>query len=173
MPNDWFDIVEGSELQQGDLIRDCPIYTPIIPAEADGNVQVDEGQYDVIILSQTCDLVIGRENVQQVVVCPAALRAEIAASNDHPLRTKGALQNACKNKEPAFFVLAAFEHADVSRDVSVVHFRMVYTLPIGYLRTIAERAGKRPRLRSPYKEALSNRFAAFFGRVALPEDVRI
>jgi hypothetical protein len=172
MPTAWFEVVTGRTLEQGDIISDCPIYSPIFPSSPDQPVtEVDEFSYDTIVMSQSCDLVIDREKLSHVVLCPLRNQSEIANDSSHPLANKGALKNAAKHKEPAFFVLAGFDHERLRREIAVVHFRQVFTLPVGFLRTIAEKRGERLRLCSPYKEALASRFAAFFGRVALPIDV--
>jgi hypothetical protein len=172
MPSEWFEVVSGRTLEQGDIICDCPIYSPVYPSSVGLPVtEVEEFLYDTIVLSQSCDLVIDREKLSHVVLCPLQNRSEIANTPTHPLANKGALRNAAKHKEPAFFVLPGYDHERLRREISVVQFRQVYTLPVGFLRTIAEQRGERLRLSSPYKEALANRFAAFFGRVALPIDV--
>jgi hypothetical protein len=172
MPTTWFEVVTGRTLEQGDIISHCPIYSPAFPSSPDQPVtEIEEFSYDVIVMSQTCDLVMDREKLSHVVLCPLQSQSEIANSLGHPLANKGALKNAVKHKEPAFFVLAESNHERLLREISVVHFRQVYTLPVGFLRAIAEQRGERLRLCSPYKEALANRFAAFFGRVALPIDV--
>jgi hypothetical protein len=75
-------------------------------------------------MSQTCDLVIGREKLTHVVL---SRQSDIANDANHPLSKKGALANAAKNKEPAFFVLAECDHERLRREISVVHFRQVYT----------------------------------------------
>ena len=51
----------------------------------------------------------------------------------------------------------------------VVDFHNVYGVPLGILRSTAEEAKNgRLRLRSPYREHLSQAFAQFFMKVALP-----
>jgi hypothetical protein len=171
MPTAWFEVVTGRTLEQGDIISHCPIYSPVFPSPNQPVTDVEEFSYDVVVMSQSCDLMIDREKLSHVVLCPLENQSDIANSPGHALANKGALRNAAKHKEPAFFVLAECNHDRLRREISVVHFRQVYTLPVGFLRTIAEQRGERLRLCSPYKEALSNRFAAFFGRVALPIDV--
>jgi hypothetical protein len=171
MPTDWYEIVEGQDLETGDVISECPIYSVIFPDDPAAPVtQVDYASYDVVVLSQSCDLVAGREKLSHVVLCPIVGRSQLDAS--HPLSSKGALLKAVQNKEPAFFILETSDHI-VRRELSIVHFRQVFTLPVVFLRRIAEQRGRRLRLRSPYKEALATRFAAFFARVGLPQDIRL
>jgi hypothetical protein len=58
-----------------------------------------------------------------------------------------------------------------NRDAYVVDFRMIVSLPIGYLARHAESLGDRPRLCSPYVEHFSQAFARFFMRVGLPSQI--
>ncbi|WFU37742.1 hypothetical protein QA640_25105 [Bradyrhizobium sp. CB82] len=161
-------------METGDIILGCTVYSPIFPAEPDEPVsEVESFTFDLIVMSQTCDLVIGREKLENVVLCPIAQKSEIERDASHALRQRGALVQAAKNKEPAFFILQASDHPECLREVSAVHFREVHTLPVSFLRRVAAMKGPRLRLCSPYKEALATRFAAFFGRVGLPEDIQI
>jgi hypothetical protein len=150
------------------------VYSPIFPDVPGEPVsENDSAIYDLIVLSQSCDLVPGREKLNNVVLCPVLQRSEMERDTQHALRTRGALTQAAKNKEPAFFILQASDHPDCLREISAVHFREVFTLPVSFLRRVADQKGRRLRLCSPYREALATRFAAFFGRVGLPEDIEI
>jgi hypothetical protein len=170
MPTSWYEIVNGQSLETGDVLPDCPIYSVVFPDNPAQEVsEVDYQQYDVVVLSR--DLVEGREKLSHVVLCSIVARSQLDIA--HPLSNKGALNNAVKNKEPAFFVLNESDHPEARRELSIVHFRQVFTLPVPFLRRIAEQRGKRLRLRSPYREALATRFAAFFARVALPLDIKL
>lgn len=50
----------------------------------------------------------------------------------------------------------------------LVDFRMIFSLPLGYVARFAVDAGDRWRLQSPFVECLSQAFGRFFMRVALP-----
>jgi hypothetical protein len=174
MASNWFEVVSGTSLEQGDIVSNCPVYSVIYPSDPEKEVSdIDKTTYELIILSQSCDLVEGRENVSSVVLCSIASMEQINRMEKHALKRKGRLEQAAKNKEPAFFVLDRFEHPTLGRDISVVHFRNVYTLPIPFLRQLASNGSERLRLRTPYREALAHQFAAFFGRIALPQAVTI
>src|SRR5882672_29185 len=171
MPTEWYEVVQGETLETGDIFFNCPIFSPRFPEDPlDVVSEVDQQDYDVVVLSQSCDLVVGREKLTHVVLCPIITRSEIDQNQSHPLSNPGALKKAVQNKEPAFFVLEVSDHPQVRRELSVVHFRQVFTLPVTFLRRVATEQGNRLRLRPPYKEALASRFAAFFARVALPQD---
>ncbi|MEA2822757.1 MAG: hypothetical protein QOJ86_4761 [Bradyrhizobium sp.] len=172
--NVWYEEVMGSDLEQGDILTDCPTYHPIYPgSSATNTVSVLRNDFDLVVLSQSCDLVTGREKLANVVLCPFFSKQAIEADSVHPLSRKGAIANAAKNKEPAFFVLDAYQGDGVALQLCVVHFRQVLTIPLPFLRSLVSERGTRLRLRSPYREALATRFANFFSRVALPREAQV
>ncbi|GAB6161738.1 hypothetical protein JCM12298_08970 [Desulfothermus naphthae] len=64
----WYEIVRFDEpLLQGDFIGSCPVIIPL-SLIAIGEVKVDVIEYDVIIMSQSCDLAHGKLDL--VLVCP-------------------------------------------------------------------------------------------------------
>jgi hypothetical protein len=175
--NDWYEITDGSDLQQGDIITACPIYSAVTNGkntvcEAQ-NVEFEINTFDVIVLSQTCDLVAGQEKIDHVILCALATIAVIKEDEDHDLHNKGMRKKASKNELPAFHVIEKYDGDECNREASVVHFRQIYTLPLEFLRNIAKQRGKRLRLKSPYREQLGQRFGNFFQRVAIPKAVQV
>src|ERR671924_2419855 len=67
---DWYEVTQGSELLQGDLLRQCPI--PRVrglehwPLRAGQPLEVDIDQEDVVVMSQSCDL--ANDKIQDVVL---------------------------------------------------------------------------------------------------------
>ena len=70
-----------------------------------------------------------------------------------------------------YHMVAGSEHGDWSREVSIVSFREVWSLPLAFLKKMASDCGLRPRIRSPYREHLAQAFARYFMRVGLPVDI--
>ena len=70
MSDGWYDVISDSVLMQGDLINKFPYAVNYrdIP-EGATSVTVDVEIYNIIILSQSCDL-DGNENRKFVMVCP-------------------------------------------------------------------------------------------------------
>ncbi|MFZ8805662.1 MAG: hypothetical protein ACO2PO_22145 [Candidatus Calescibacterium sp.] len=63
----WYEVVsEEDELMQGDFIIDCPVV--ISPSEISDDIKVRIINYDVVIMSQSCDLV--QRKLDSVLVCP-------------------------------------------------------------------------------------------------------
>jgi hypothetical protein len=80
------------------------------------------------------------------------------------------MEDARKGRLPAYHLLAESNIGTFKRDVCVVDFRRVYSLPVAFVRRRAS-LGNRLRLMPPYREHLSQSFARFFMRVGLPIDI--
>lgn len=64
----WYCVVGGNEdLNQGDFVSDCPIYT-LLGTDAEGKPEFEVDEYNVVILSQSCDL--EHQKIELVQVCP-------------------------------------------------------------------------------------------------------
>jgi hypothetical protein len=166
----WYQAVRGRSLEQGDLFEKCPVFLPPdnlaegTPATADFRWE----ERDLIVLSQSCDLVEGREKVTDVLLCAVWQRTEITTGH---LATPKGMEEARRGNLPGFHVLAACILPNLEREVRLVDFRRVYSLPINFLRRRAELVGERIRLLPPYREHLAQAFARFFMRVGLPVDI--
>jgi hypothetical protein len=162
-------VVSGEEIEQGDLLEACPVFLP--PEDlAGGTLEAATFLWedrDVVIMSQTCDLAVGREKVTEVLLCPIWLRSELTEGF---LATSKGMEEARRGNLPGFQVLAACSLSGFERDVRVVDFRRVYSLPVKFVRRQASTT-ERIRLLPPYREHLAQAFARFFMRVGLPVDV--
>ena len=68
----WFRVVQGDDIVQGDLLEGCPIFFPPddLADAAPDEVVFRWEELDVVVMTQTCDLAKGRENVSDVLLCP-------------------------------------------------------------------------------------------------------
>ena len=57
------------------------------------------------------------------------------------------------------------------REIAIVDFWAVYTVPFGFVEMFADYCGPRLRLQSPYTEHLSQAYARFVMRVGLPSPI--
>lgn len=172
MVEQWFEIIEGDELRQGDVICGCPVYrADTLPSGGEMDVTIE--LRDLIVMTQSCDLQKGREKVRQVVFCNAPLLSSVKAQAGHVLANKNNREHLAKFALHGFHPLKAFQSKDVSRDWAVVEFSEVVTLPLPYVRQIAGGAGKRLRLVSPYRELLAQRFAHSFARIGIPDRLEL
>jgi hypothetical protein len=169
----WYGVIEGDHIEQGDIVESCPIFLP------PDNLVIDAGgkpssatfkwkEQDLIVMSQSCDLVKGREKVDDILLCAIWRRSELAI--DPHLGKDSGMEDARKGRMPAFHVLASCVIPGFEREVRVVDFRRVYSLPVAFVRS-RTRLSERLRLLPPYREHLSQSFARFFMRVGLPIDI--
>jgi hypothetical protein len=168
----WYEYINDDGIEQGDIFESCPVFIP----PDDINLTTDSSivtnfrweERDVIVMSQTCDLVKNREKLTEVLLCAVWKRSELKEGH---LATSKGMEDARKGSLPAFHVLAECCLPDSLCEVRVVDFRRVYSLPVTFLRRRATQCGNRIRLLPPYREHLSQAFARFFMRVGLPVDI--
>ena len=174
----WYEIVDGQNLEQGDLIGQCPVYIPeystsiVEEPEAEKNltyaITAKEYTYDVVIMTQSCDL--GNGKVQSVVLCAYWSLDEMISQNEK-LRPKKMQEKIRQGYLPNLYMLNKCTLKERAQGIQIIDFRMVFTVPHDFLRQFAGFQGKRLRLRSPYKEKMSQAFGSFFARVGLPKDI--
>ncbi|MBI3950042.1 MAG: hypothetical protein HY314_06270 [Acidobacteria bacterium] len=166
----WYQAVSGDDIEQGDILDACPVFLP--PEDLAGSSLTTATfrweERDVIVLSQSCDMVKGREKISEVLLCAIWKRSELTEGH---LATNKGMEDARRGNLPGFHVLAECTVPGFPQEVRVVDFRRVYSLPLAFARKQAVVAGSRIRLLPPYREHLSQAFARFFMRVGLPVDI--
>lgn len=167
----WYEqILKGeTDLQQGDLIKDCPIIIPISTIDT-GNIPAKVKIYDVVILSQSCDL--EQQNVKFVLVSPVFELSEVRNSFDSKGKFDGFVKKTLRGEQPNYHLLSKSSLLPFHDEALVVDFRNVYAVHIKTLESLAS-ANSRIRLLPPYREHLSQSFARFFMRVGLPTRVEL
>lgn len=165
----WYEIVDGDEdLLQGDFIRDCPVVIPPSETSAGQEVELAVNNYDVIVMSQSCDLV--QRNVDLVLVSPFWSLTEFGKKNPHYGTPKGK-EALRRGYLPGYHLLDRCQIDGFETDYLVVDFRAVYGVPFDFILEEARKSGRRLRLLPPYREHLSQAFARFFMRVGLPVNI--
>ena len=171
----WYCLVNDDELEQGDILEHCPVFAPppdlTLTALEDGETDFTWEERDIIIMSQSCDLVKGREKVEEVLFCTIWNRSELAELPGGDLSAIAGMEQVRKGRLTGLQMLNKCELPNVERDFRVVDFRRTYTLPLDFCREFSEKSQDRIRLLSPYREHLSQGFARFFMRVGLPTDI--
>jgi hypothetical protein len=174
--SDWYELVLGDQLMQGDIIENCPVFRPPanlpwpLPAESD-EFGFDVGVLDVIIMTQSCDLAPSQKSdMMLVILCPIWRLSEASRVNQFLASSYG--KEECRRGHMSgYHMVAGCEHGDWSREVSIVSFREILSLPLAFIKKMASNLGLRPRMRSPYREHLAQAFARYFMRVGLPVDI--
>ena len=161
--------VTGEAIFQGDWLLDCRI--PIFQLKSgttdlDDKVRLDES--DLIVVTQSCDLEQGK--VHLVAFCPIYSLPEFEAINQN-FKKAGRWEEVRKGRFENLHMLASPTNPSNNREALVVDFRMIFSLPLDYVRGHAASLGPRWRLDSPFLEHFSQAFARFFMRVGLPSAI--
>lgn len=178
MSEGWYtEVAAGAGLTQGDIVIRCPV-TIWRATENAASPQRDTFEIDTIIMSQACDL--EQNKVENVILCPCELLSVFRRDWEESERmreqnpTDKAFKRLCKNISDGFcWNYTLLNHSGCAEspndDHRIVDFHEVYTIPKSFLeQLLTQRGGNRLRLRSPYREYLSQSFARFFMRVGLP-----
>lgn len=166
----WYEVVEGSEISQGDIILDCPVViVPPIGRITEGiELEAEVKTIDIIIMTQACDLEQGKVN--DVILCGLTEIKNFDIKEGQKTKHSD-VKNISNGRIVNLHLLNSFESDDFSCAHRIVDLRQLYSLPIETLKVIAEANGKRLRLLPPYREHLSQAFARLFMRVGLPSDI--
>lgn len=167
----WYEVVDNNEpVLQGDFLISCPVVIPLQGSSLnEGEMPSFEiVQYDVIVMSQSCDLVA--KKIDLVLVCPIWPLSEMEKKNDF-LKKGAGKETLRQGNMPGYHLLNKCEIMEISREYMVVDFRNTYSLPFSLINDISKKQGKRLRLLPPYREHLSQAYARFFMRVGLPIDI--
>ena len=158
----WYGLVQGEQLEQGDVLFECPIIRPTATDEFQRHLA------DVVILSQSCDL--SHDKLEIVQVCPVWSLERLATEVDY-FRGKRGREELRRGNLPGYHLLNRCELPDHESDYWVCDFRSLFGVHVAVAKILA--AGQSPRLRilPPYREHLAQAFARFFMRVGLPVDV--
>jgi hypothetical protein len=175
----WFiEATDPDQIEQGDLLFDFPVVSyelgPDQIQSITNGVHVDIGgtvrPANVAVLSQSCDLLHGK--IQTVITCPFWSVEEFSAgvlNDESPKMRKRRLEDIRQSKEPPDHML--FECVPLKLPRLVVDFRKVIPTSKQTILAFLKTRPNRPRLVSPYREALSYAFGRHFQRVAYPIDI--
>lgn len=167
----WKQIADQA-LAQGDLLPKClvPLFEPDYGTGGGEAVQeVPTGNVDLIIVTQSCDLV--NEKVALVALCPIHTLDDFEVTNPQFKQRNSRWEEVRKGRVAGLHLLGSPEEPENNRKALVVDFGQIFSLPPKYLRRRAEQLGSRWRLASPYLEHFSQAFARYFMRVGLPSAI--
>jgi len=107
----WYDKVGGNDIQQGDILENCPGF--ILPSE----IQISPSSItsepwevrfefrDVIVMSQACDMIKGQEKISEVLLCGIWMKSDFTEGF---MSKKEHWNMARKGQVPGFHVLRAY-----------------------------------------------------------------
>lgn len=170
----WYEVVGStnkSKLEQGDFFDDFPVITPPLSSYINKQtpVELEAQYYDLIVISQSCDLVDLKDEAPIIFCCRYSysqlteLEPNKYGKNQWGNYKAGRvanrhLLNRCEIKNHEF-------------DYQIVDLRQVFNIPYLVVKDVIKQQKSRIRLLPPYREQLSQAFARQFMRVALPIDL--
>lgn len=167
----WYEIVDGEVIEQGDFLFNFDIFVPRPTAAVSGQIEGELRTFDLVVMTQTCDIVQGK--VDSLLLCPwwelwhfadaAKAKGENFGADVRESLRRGYL--------PGYHLLNEASQNGINIGVGLVDFHEVHTAPTDRVRAFVKSAGRRLRLRPPYREHLAQAFARFFMRVGLPVDI--
>jgi hypothetical protein len=161
----WTLVPDGDgSICQGDLFYSCSV--PILKPDFETTEVIEFGTLDLLVMSHTCDLV--NEKLQFVTLAPICSVPEFEQLNpDFGSKWKAVVQG---RHEGVAVVGPCKDGLEDFRDCNVVDFHQIYSLPLEYLKhVVKQHPTPRYRLVSPYLEHVSQTFARFYMRVAIPD----
>jgi hypothetical protein len=171
----WYIKLEKStDLQQGDLIENCPVIIPPAVLNQEEDVEFEVQLLNAVIMTQSCDL--ASKHTELVLVCPYYTLGSFLnnlppdQTSTPKARTK-IMDNLRKGHFAAYHLLN--KQDDIVPELMVVDFKNVYGVHLKTLTDITTQTDTRIRLLPPYREHLSQAFARYFMRVGLPMDIDV
>lgn len=171
----WYQIAGVGTLEQGDFFNGCQILVPRMETLSEEETPVLKAErqlLDVVVLSQSCDLVQNKlshvlmSRVHPLSALPALAKQELSGKGLAKLQ-----EQVRRGHQPPLHMLAASTLPGFQREITLVDFREVFSIPIDYAQHLAQTQNPRLRLLPPYREHLSQAFARYFMRVGLPSDI--
>ncbi|MBI5195244.1 MAG: hypothetical protein HZA10_02860 [Nitrospirae bacterium] len=167
----WYEIIDNDEpVLQGDFLLSCPVFAPVYDAvlKEGATPSFEIVEYDVIIMSQSCDL--ASKKLDLVLVCPLWKLSDLEVREAFIKSSKGK-ETLRQGNMPGYHLLNKCVINGFQREYMVADFRNTYSVHFDLINDISKKQAKRLRLLPPYREHLSQAYARFFMRVGLPIDI--
>ena len=156
----WYEIVDGEEpLLQGDFIDSCPIIIPPLSMEPEKEVAAEVKTYEVVVMSQSCDLF--QRKINLILVCPIWPFSDLSGRDPFLSSSKGK-EALRQGNLPGYHLLNLCEIEGFKKDYLVADFRTVYSVSFVFLEEYVKKMGKRVRLVTTLQGASFAIFCSIF-----------
>lgn len=176
----WFGTYHSSDsLDQGVILSNFPLpdlETIKYPIEGE-QVEQEFTPYDVIVLTQTCDL--AQNKVDRIYLCPVyTLEEYFIANSEHaasPRAVKSEYERLKQGQYVNRFLLNKCSSNSAGRfsgKFLVVFFDKTVVVSRDYVETFLAKSRRKrfPSLKAPYRESLAQHYGRYFMRVGNPVD---
>lgn len=168
----WYRSVADGSIEQGDLLLNFPSVT-VDSSYGDllqQSVEADIVWNDVIVLTQSCDLLAGK--VARAVLCPFFAKEELVAEFKDST-SRGWEKQILQGRVESLYLLPPCQVGGIDLERRIVNFRQILAVPLDHVAEHAQRQERRARLSPPYREHLAQAFARFIMRIGFPIDFRL
>lgn len=169
----WYGKIKpGDKLQQGEIIEN--LISPMIlqfekeHINSQAPIRRDLEEYNVIILTQSCELENPKPDLRQVLSC-AVYDFELGLEMNPELKSSKMKDDLSNGNLPALHLLPPSSIPGMEQKPRVVYFRHIITFPLSYLEETVKESLNRLLLLPPYREHLAQAFARYFMRVGWPK----
>jgi hypothetical protein len=146
----FWEATVGATLRQGEYLVNCSV--PVMkekPSFDRPEPSVVLKVYDLIIVTQSCDLEQGK--AQFVALCPI-FPLEVYEATNPELKGKGRWEQVRKGRVEGLYLLSSPSNPDNHREALVVDFGEIHGLPFDLLVDHAQGITPRWRLKPPFLE---------------------
>lgn len=162
----WYRIVPNdTPLAQGDLIDGVNVYFPL-PPEGDGNMRNEVYEYNVVVMTQTCDLAELKDD-EFILLCPLTPFIEMFEKDKRNDNWNKLVKNTLIHNH----LINKCEIEGYEFDFQVVFLDKVISMQFGFFKQQLIDKEHRVRMLPPYREYLAQAFARQFMRIGLPNDM--
>lgn len=169
----WYGRIDSKEpLQQGELVFKCPIVKPPVDFEKIYTDGVDIDIYNAVVISQACDLIYQKINIVQIT--PFVTLKEFGEKHPEFNSSAKNIKNRNKLREGLVvgrILLNSCEEYTGINDYLVVDFSSTFGVDYKFLTHHVQKQQLRVSLLPPYRERLTQFYAAWVMRIGLPIDI--
>lgn len=128
----WYGLVGGKEpIGQGDIIFGCPILKPPSVAMSEGGqYDVEIQEYDVVVMSQSCD--IKHKKIEIVLVCPVVPLDEFVKNNGYYSKVENK-EKLRRGEVMGCHLLNSCDIPPFASDIKAVLFKRIYGVHLDFL----------------------------------------
>ncbi|MBA7639281.1 hypothetical protein ES703_46939 [subsurface metagenome] len=169
-----YELCEGAEILQGDLIEKYPILTiPDISENSNDERESESTEIgqNIIILTQSCDIV--NDPPSHILVSLYNYTSVLLEQYETQKRLDDFIKELKKDRYYQLKYLPPCEIEGYIRKAMIVDFSKIEKVSLDSIKKHVSTIPKRIRLRSPLREYISQTYAISIMRVALQEEIPI
>jgi len=134
----WYSTVEGSILEQGDILPGLTTTRAVADAESPAGYQIRVGKGNYVVLSQSCDL--ENDKITEVLLADVITYRDLVAEAPDMARSSNFKNALIQGGNFAYFLLPKFS-GPLQLDWSVVNFHQLMIIDLASCRDLGCEVG--------------------------------